>query len=79
MRRAKSQFTYPSRSYIPEFPSDEEDKTDFKEKEDTGPAKPYRSEDDEEFSTEFRRVLGPTEPLSPSMSSMTRLALGMWT
>ena len=62
MRRAKSRFDYPSRSYILEFPSDEEDKTDVKEKEDTGLAKPYRSEDDEDFPTEFRRVIGPTEP-----------------
>jgi hypothetical protein len=70
VRHATSKFAFPSRFYIPEFPSDEEDTTDVKKKEDTGPAKPYRSEDDEELPTEFRRV-GPTEPLSRSMSSMT--------
>jgi hypothetical protein len=71
IKRATSKFAYPLRSYIPEFPSDEEDMADAKEKEDTGLAKPYRSEDDEDIPTEFRRVTGPTEPLSRSMSSMT--------
>jgi hypothetical protein len=70
-RRAKSRFAYHSKSYIPEFPSGEKDKIDVKEKEDTGPTKSYRSEDNAEFSTEFRRVLGSTEPPSLSMSSMT--------
>ena len=50
------------------FLTDEENDVEIK---DTDLLKSYRSEDDEEFPSEFRSVLGPAEPLSRSMSSMT--------